>query len=270
MHAEDEAFVRVIRERPDDDAARLVYADWLDERDDPRAAYLRAEAEWAALRPADEQYRPLYRRVSQLAAGLKPEWFAAVSRIASQVRQTLKALPNEFKQPPVSTHNRRRLWEEAGNALDSVFVDTFGRESATQRFYLPADFLALECVIDCRPWWCYDCEQLVALATDHLQELGPLWTDSGDELPARNPEMWLQFGQASDDSWFFVCCDLGSPLFGVIAEGAGDHPSWEGSQSLIACCGRNVLHFLGSYLTAAYGPNGYNWPAIPFSEWATH
>jgi uncharacterized protein (TIGR02996 family) len=44
---EEDAFIREIFDNPGDDTHRLVYADWLDERDDPRGPYLRAEAEWA-------------------------------------------------------------------------------------------------------------------------------------------------------------------------------------------------------------------------------
>lgn len=53
--SEDEAFVERLSARPDDETARLVYADFLDERDDPRGAYLRAEAAWVALQPADRK-----------------------------------------------------------------------------------------------------------------------------------------------------------------------------------------------------------------------
>jgi uncharacterized protein (TIGR02996 family) len=34
MTADDEAFIRAIVDSPGDDTQRLVYADWLDERDD--------------------------------------------------------------------------------------------------------------------------------------------------------------------------------------------------------------------------------------------
>jgi uncharacterized protein (TIGR02996 family) len=44
---EEDTFIRTICDSPGDDTHRLVYADWLDERDDPRGPYLRAEAEWA-------------------------------------------------------------------------------------------------------------------------------------------------------------------------------------------------------------------------------
>jgi uncharacterized protein (TIGR02996 family) len=38
---EERAFLAAILERPDDDARKLVYADWLEERGDPRGEYLR-------------------------------------------------------------------------------------------------------------------------------------------------------------------------------------------------------------------------------------
>ena len=47
MTADDEAFVRRIVDSPGDDLPRLIYADWLDDRGDPRGTYLRAEVEWA-------------------------------------------------------------------------------------------------------------------------------------------------------------------------------------------------------------------------------
>jgi uncharacterized protein (TIGR02996 family) len=44
MH-EDFLFLRAIFHQPDDEALRLVYADWLEERGDPRAEFLRLEAQ---------------------------------------------------------------------------------------------------------------------------------------------------------------------------------------------------------------------------------
>ena len=45
--SEDEAFVCAIQEDRDDAARRLVYADWLEERNDPRNEYLRLGCELA-------------------------------------------------------------------------------------------------------------------------------------------------------------------------------------------------------------------------------
>jgi uncharacterized protein (TIGR02996 family) len=59
MDAEETALIRTIRDRPGDTTARLVYADWLDERDHRGAAYLRAEV---ALSQASEADAPRLRR----------------------------------------------------------------------------------------------------------------------------------------------------------------------------------------------------------------
>ena len=49
-----EALLRAILDAPEDDAPRLVYADWLDEHgDDARAAFIRAQVELARLAPDD-------------------------------------------------------------------------------------------------------------------------------------------------------------------------------------------------------------------------
>ncbi len=68
---EDEAFIRVIVDSPGDDTPRLVYADWLDDRGDPRGPYLRAEAQWEKGRQ-----KPQERKVRKLAA-IPGEWNSA-------------------------------------------------------------------------------------------------------------------------------------------------------------------------------------------------
>jgi uncharacterized protein (TIGR02996 family) len=68
---EDEGFIRAIVDGPGDDTPRLVYADWLDDRADPRGQYLRAERE--SIVTGDVE------RLRELAAGLDPVWVARVS-----------------------------------------------------------------------------------------------------------------------------------------------------------------------------------------------
>ncbi len=72
---EDEAFIRAIVDNPGDDTPRLVYADCLDDHDDPRGPYLRAEHEWAATHDPSER-----ETLRQLAKKLDPVWVARVSR----------------------------------------------------------------------------------------------------------------------------------------------------------------------------------------------
>jgi uncharacterized protein (TIGR02996 family) len=77
---EDEAFIRAIVDGPGDDLPRLVYADWLDDRDDPRGPYLREELEVVkVLRSREEFALPIDNR-DELEVGLDPVWVARVSR----------------------------------------------------------------------------------------------------------------------------------------------------------------------------------------------
>jgi uncharacterized protein (TIGR02996 family) len=63
---DDAGFLRAILAAPDDAALRLVYADWLDERGDPRGEYLRCRCARAALRPEDPKHAALLRREQEL------------------------------------------------------------------------------------------------------------------------------------------------------------------------------------------------------------
>jgi uncharacterized protein (TIGR02996 family) len=63
---DDESFVQGILAAPEDAALRLVYADWLEERGDPRGEYLRCQCALAALRPEDRKHTALRRREKEL------------------------------------------------------------------------------------------------------------------------------------------------------------------------------------------------------------
>lgn len=76
-----DAFLQALLDRPRDDVSRLVYADWLEDQNDPTAAlqaeYLRLTVE-AARGPLPVEKDA---RLRQLAADLEPDWLAVVSRI---------------------------------------------------------------------------------------------------------------------------------------------------------------------------------------------
>jgi uncharacterized protein (TIGR02996 family) len=77
---EDIAFIRAIRENPEDDALRLVYADWLDEHGDPRGEFLRLQHSLADLRKKDPRIADIRRRMEELRASLNIDWLACVDR----------------------------------------------------------------------------------------------------------------------------------------------------------------------------------------------
>ena len=66
----ERAFLDAIARDPEDHEARIVYADWLEQRGDPRGEYVRLEA---------LQYR-IPRRLAELEPTLDPVWLAAVGR----------------------------------------------------------------------------------------------------------------------------------------------------------------------------------------------
>ncbi len=72
----EDAFVAAVLADPADDAPRLVYADWLEERGDPRAEFLRVEWELLKLPPGDARVPALRTRLEELHRGLDPDWVA--------------------------------------------------------------------------------------------------------------------------------------------------------------------------------------------------
>jgi uncharacterized protein (TIGR02996 family) len=75
----DAAFLQAIREHPDDDTHRLVYADWLDENGNPeRAEFIRVQTELARLDEFDPRVPPLRQREHSLRTGQLAAWGAVL------------------------------------------------------------------------------------------------------------------------------------------------------------------------------------------------
>src|SRR4051812_23231024 len=73
--SEHDALVQAILHAPDDDAPRLVYADWLDETGDAdRAEFIRVQCRMARLPFYDPSYAELDRRSRALLAVHQAEW----------------------------------------------------------------------------------------------------------------------------------------------------------------------------------------------------
>ncbi len=82
----DEAFLEAIREAPDDDAPRLLYADWLEERGDPRGEFIRAQCVLERLDPADPIRLELEDEAQALLGRHEEEWTAPLRGAASEWR----------------------------------------------------------------------------------------------------------------------------------------------------------------------------------------
>jgi uncharacterized protein (TIGR02996 family) len=73
MRIED-AFLHDILAHPDDDAPRLIYADWLDEHNDPRGEFIRLQCALAQLSDEDPHRWPLELREQELLSGHEERW----------------------------------------------------------------------------------------------------------------------------------------------------------------------------------------------------
>jgi uncharacterized protein (TIGR02996 family) len=72
-----EAFLRAICEEPDEDAHRLVYADWLDEHGRPeRAEFIRVQCALAKIGPSDEGWPALEARQRALFGAHHRAWLS--------------------------------------------------------------------------------------------------------------------------------------------------------------------------------------------------
>src|SRR4051812_34434440 len=85
MNAE-EVFVQAVCEAPDDDASRLVFADWLEDNGQAeRAEFIRSQCRRAALDPHDDGYEDLLAREQQLLAQHARKWGKAALKFTTRV-----------------------------------------------------------------------------------------------------------------------------------------------------------------------------------------
>jgi uncharacterized protein (TIGR02996 family) len=73
LHTHDD-FLRAIEAEPGDRTRRLVVADWLDERSDPRGELIRVEEEMRTLPVFSDHFWELKPRRNELRAAVGPEW----------------------------------------------------------------------------------------------------------------------------------------------------------------------------------------------------
>jgi uncharacterized protein (TIGR02996 family) len=110
VSAED-GFLRALREQPADEAARGAYADWLEERGDPRGEFLRLSGRVLAD----------LRRLGELRPGLAAEWLRQVDRAAA-VRAALRG----FLGHPAGADRWYRTAAGREVYLDQLHVQRFG------------------------------------------------------------------------------------------------------------------------------------------------
>jgi uncharacterized protein (TIGR02996 family) len=99
--SEEAAFLRAIAEKPGDDTARLAFADWLQDRDDPRAPWVRDKDIWEWMKPRAKNPLPeLLRRakggnwhamqtLGKLGPSVIPELLAVLPQLSDKQVDTI-------------------------------------------------------------------------------------------------------------------------------------------------------------------------------------
>jgi uncharacterized protein (TIGR02996 family) len=76
------SFLRAIAEHANDDSYRLVFADWLEERGDWRAEFLRLDCKLRAMTGEEAMFADLKSRWEELRSRLSPGWLMVLGRSA--------------------------------------------------------------------------------------------------------------------------------------------------------------------------------------------
>jgi uncharacterized protein (TIGR02996 family) len=117
---EESGFLQAIADNWDDDVARLVYADWLEERGDVRGEFLRLECRLAKRSPGDRRCRRIRDRLRRIARTQDPHWLRSVCRVRDTwgLREKLQEVVSHilagFTANPPRDRWERRLSEWLG------------------------------------------------------------------------------------------------------------------------------------------------------------
>src|SRR5262245_19322229 len=90
-------FIEAIRANPNDVAARLVYADWLEERGDPRGEFIRIEEEMRPLPVFSDRFWELKPRRNELRQESTDNWLESM-RYGTDCQPVFRHVPNGWRE----------------------------------------------------------------------------------------------------------------------------------------------------------------------------
>jgi uncharacterized protein (TIGR02996 family) len=118
----EEALLQAVCDRPDDQLAWLAYADWLEERDDPRSRYLRAEVELGQLPEASARSAALEADLQELRASLEPQWLRCIEAALFAERHCFRGFQDIVWAVTFSPDSRHVLGGGGGDCLEGTWV----------------------------------------------------------------------------------------------------------------------------------------------------
>jgi uncharacterized protein (TIGR02996 family) len=107
MNPTESTFLSAILDCPGDNSVRLVYADWLEERGDPRADFIRLEVGLATRSSAESRRGAELKRLNGLRQSIDPAWFTLLDRPTAgwRIRRTAPGQKTYGFAMPAFIHN---------------------------------------------------------------------------------------------------------------------------------------------------------------------
>jgi uncharacterized protein (TIGR02996 family) len=174
MIDDERAFLAAIRAHPSDRTPRLVYADWLEDRGDPRAELVRVCEAMRRVPVFSGEYWRLKARRNQLRAGCPADWLAATGYNGSDYDPIFRdGVPDDWK-------GRWRLIREFTERWHGISLDDVGGRSDEVRSTEERLGLALPPALRERVAFLHDFRAFtLPLPGDDVDEVRPV-----DGLPA--------------------------------------------------------------------------------------
>jgi uncharacterized protein (TIGR02996 family) len=174
--SDEDSFLRAILANPADDAPRLIYADWLDEKGDRvseiKAAYLRDTTALMMVRATPERVM-LEDRLKAAAAKIDSRWLAVVSKLQIEACDALFQLscPKQWENLKPTEDPRIRHCDSCGKSV--YFSDTIlEARTHAQR----GRCVALNVIV---PGRVDNLNPLRRFEPSEVAMLGGLWVDDG-------------------------------------------------------------------------------------------
>jgi uncharacterized protein (TIGR02996 family) len=213
----EETLLAAVLDSPGDDTPRLVYADWLEERGDPRAEFLRVECEFLQLPPDDERTPALRARLHELHQALDPDWVTLVGRVPGNPLDELRRVLPPPRRPLHAGGDWGAVEAAIGLRLPTdykAFIDTYGSGTIG-----PLEFVSpLGVGADVRRWWANWAGFYPDIAEYGIEIPYPVFPQPGRLLPFGTLGTvdllnWLTVGEPN--SWPFVYYDRDEGFFEV-------------------------------------------------------
>jgi uncharacterized protein (TIGR02996 family) len=126
---EHDQFLSALLENPNDQTMRLVYADWLEDRDDPRAEYLRLHSRYKEIPSDSVQRSELHRRLLELLPTLPPWWLAIVTGLRASAKDDRMIGPR-IEEAARAIGQAEKRTDKDGYELTIIDAATNGRTGA--------------------------------------------------------------------------------------------------------------------------------------------